>query len=117
MAVLSTHALNAVDGTHAGAVGVVLLRLDNAGGRHVVFESATDEGGRLSQAVTVEETGAEYELVFRTGPYFAALGMKPTRYQIINDVVIRFRMPDPEGRYHIPLILSPNGYSVWWSGS
>ena len=35
--------------------------------------------------------------------------------QILKEVVIRFAMPDPTGSYHIPLMLAPNSYSVWWS--
>jgi 5-hydroxyisourate hydrolase len=30
-------------------------------------------------------------------------------------VVIRFCMPDPEAAYHMPLVMAPNGYSVWLS--
>ena len=31
-------------------------------------------------------------------------------------VVFRLRLSDPDARYHVPLIASPHGYSVWWSG-
>ncbi|MBT6099676.1 MAG: hypothetical protein HOH05_15115, partial [Marinovum sp.] len=36
--------------------------------------------------------------------------------QIMDQIVIRFSMPNPDGKYHIPVIISPNSYSVWWSG-
>jgi len=35
--------------------------------------------------------------------------------QILEEIVIRFTMLDPEARYHIPVIMSPNSYSCWWS--
>ena len=117
MATVSSHTLNAVDGTHAGGIGVQLARLDASGGRETLFETATDAGGRLSQNVALgpDSKDALYELVFRTGDHFAALPRSEAAPQICREVVIRFAMPDPEGRYHIPVILSPNGYSVWWS--
>jgi 5-hydroxyisourate hydrolase len=33
----------------------------------------------------------------------------------MTEIVLRFAMPDPASRYHMPVILSPHGYSVWWS--
>ena len=36
--------------------------------------------------------------------------------QIMAEVVVRFSMADITARYHIPVILSPNSYSIWWSG-
>ncbi len=116
MAVLSTHTLNAVDGTHAAGIAVTLYRIAPSGEPCEVFSSATDEGGRLSRTVDLSAGGeaARFELVLQTGAYFDAQGL-PGR-GIVPEVVIRLDMPDPDARYHVPLILSPNGYSVWWSG-
>ena len=36
--------------------------------------------------------------------------------RIMPEVVFRLRLPDPDARYHVPVIVSPHGYSVWWSG-
>ena len=62
-----------------------------------------------------EHVGDEYELVFRTGPYFAAQSLPQRTKQIVKEIVIRFSMPDPDASYHIPLMIAPNSYSVWWS--
>ncbi|MEM1428521.1 MAG: hydroxyisourate hydrolase [Pseudomonadota bacterium] len=117
MAIVSSHTLNGVDGTHAGGIGVSLSRILDDGGRARVFEAEMDDGGRLSQ--TVDLTGADpsspYEMVFATGPYWAARQSAPHRCQIMGEVVVRFVMPDADAKYHIPVILSPNSYSVWWS--
>lgn len=117
MAILTSHTLNSVDGTHAGGIAVALFRIDPSGQRIALFETAMDEGGRLSEtlALTGADAEAQYELVFQTGPYFAARPIPVAGTQIMREVVIRFAMPNPEGRYHIPLILAPNSYSVWWS--
>lgn len=117
MATLSTHTLNSVDGTHAGMVGVSLYRVAPDGQRLPVFSAATDAGGRLAQTIAEADVDpeADYELVFRTGAYFAARALPLPGLRLQKDVVIRFRMPDPEAAYHMPLVMAPNGYSVWLS--
>ena len=117
MAVVTTHVLNSVLGTHAGGIGVTLWRIGPAGTRDMVFESETDAGGRLSANVDIaeERANASYELVFQTGLYFATQPLPKPAKQILKEVVIRFALPDPTSNYHIPLMLAPNSYSVWWS--
>jgi 5-hydroxyisourate hydrolase len=117
MAVVTTHLLNSVLGTHAGRVGIALLRIEPSGARTVVFEGETDAGGRLAETVNIpkEHADAEYALIFQTGHYFGTQSLpQPTR-QIVKEVVFRFSMPDPNANYHIPLMIAPNSYSVWWS--
>jgi 5-hydroxyisourate hydrolase len=117
MAVVTTHLLNSVLGSHAGGVGIGLLRIEPSGVRTVVFERETDAGGRLAETVKIpkEHADADYELVFQTGHYFVAQSLPQPIKQIVKQVVIRFSMPDPNASYHIPLMIAPNGYSVWWS--
>lgn len=117
MATLSTHTLNSVDGTHAAHVGVALFRITQNGTRSTVFEAATDAGGRLTQRIAPADidSTADYELVFQTGAYFATRALPLTGLRIQKEVVIRFCMPDPEAAYHMPLVMAPNGYSVWLS--
>jgi 5-hydroxyisourate hydrolase len=116
MAVVTTHLLNSVLGTHAGGVGIELLRIEPSGVRTVMFERETDVGGRLAATVKIEkEAPAEYELVLQTGNYFSAQSLPQPTKQIVKEVVIRFSIPDPDANYHIPLMIAPNSYSVWWS--
>lgn len=117
MAIISSHTLNSVDGTHAGGVGVCLYRLDATGRRALIYQGATDSGGRLSETVDLvdADAGADFELVFATGPYFASRQVPVAGMQIMREVVIRFTAPDPAAKYHIPLMLAPNSYSVWFS--
>ncbi len=117
MAIVTTHTLNSVDGTHAAGIGVTLLSIGPEGQRNIVFEKQTDAGGRLSQAVDVTAGGVdcEYELIFKTGAYFDKQSLPTPGRQILKDIVIRFSMPAPAASYHIPLMIAPNSYSVWWS--
>jgi len=114
MAVISSHTLNGVDGTHAGGIRVQVH--ERISGK-LLFDSKTDDGGRLLQEVDISASGSDatYEMVFETGPYWQARDVPRKTPQIMTDVVVRFQMPDPDARYHIPVILSPNSYSVWWS--
>ena len=117
MATISSHALNSVDGSHAAGIAVALYRIGPSDAREVVFETATDAGGRISETLAADsvDASAQYEMVLRIGDYFADQGLVEEGSQIVSDVVVRFAMPDPEARYHIPLMLSPHSYAVWWS--
>lgn len=117
MAVITTHLLNSVLGTHANGVEIKLLRIESSGVRTMVFQRETDAGGRLSEKVKIpeQEAEAEYELVFQTGHYFVAQSLPQPTKQIVKEIAIRFSMPDSNANYHIPLMIAPNSYSVWWS--
>ena len=117
MATISTHTLNSVDGTHAAQVGVSLFRALPDGARMPLLASATDAGGRWSERIDAAtiDPASDYELVFQTGAYFATRGLPLIGMRIQKEVVIRFCMPDPEAAYHMPLVMAPNGYSVWLS--
>lgn len=135
-AIVSSHLLNGIDGTHAGGVRVTLSRLDTADGtaRTMVFDSRSDSGGRLQETVDDGQidVDADYELQIYSGEYWKKfkppqddLGVDGSGAErkcsdrlpgsVCRHVVFRFSMPDAEARYHIPFIISPNCYSVWWS--
>ena len=114
MAILSSHFLNGADGTHAGEVAVSVWLLSDGQERHLVFESKSEVDGRFEEEIPVD-TDANYEMVVDTGAYFRERAQKQSSLQICEKIVIRFRMPDPSRRYHIPIIISPNSYSCWWS--
>jgi 5-hydroxyisourate hydrolase len=117
MATLSTHLLNSTDGTHAGHVGIRVFQLGSDGQRVRMLDKATDDGGRFSESISLPLNSAhfDYEMVIQSGAYFAAREAGSAGRQIIKEIVIRFAMPDPLGAYHIPLMIAPNSYSVWWS--
>ena len=109
MATLTSHTLNGTDGSHAGAIKVKLIEVDG----QTIFETKIDDGGRLKQEIEPSKINPSsiYELTFETGQYWLERGFE----QIMDQVVLRFRMPDPEGTYHMPIIINPNSYSTWWS--
>ena len=114
MAMLSSHLLNGVDGTHAGNVAISLIKIEAAGTRLPVFQGVSDEGGRFKCEVSAA-SDAIYEMVINSGTYFDVREIPHNGMKIMSDIVIRFSMPDISANYHIPVIMSPNSYSCWLS--
>ena len=110
MVTLSSHTLNGSDGTHAGGIPVTLTNLKTG---EVSFKAQMDEGGRLSQSIEPLSIDLDtiYELLFDTGPYWATREMPAT----VTQIALRFVMSDPNGTYHMPIIINPNSYSMWSS--
>jgi len=110
MALLTSHTLNGSDGSHAGGIAVTLRNLATGA---VVLTAETDDGGRLSANIPADQIdpNATYELIFSLGPYWAARGVTPA----VHEIALRFSMREPEGSYHMPVILNPNSYSMWTS--
>ena len=119
MPVISSHLLCTVDGTHAAGVPVNLTKIDSGGMRATIFESETDEGGRLLEVVEANsaDEGSVFEISFGLADFFASGGSESDVAKgIVREAVLRFSIPDAEARYHFPLMIAPNGYSAWWPG-
>ena len=110
MAIFSTHLLNSVNGTHAANVKIIIYKI-HEDKRNIFIEGETDNTGRMQNEfeLTKEDCESDYEMIINSGKYF-----KNTS-EIINSISVKFKMKDPLKKYHIPLIVSPNGYSIWWS--
>ena len=118
MAVISSHVLDSVKGISAAEIRVELFQLHGDDPAQRLFETYSDSEGRISESVTVVGNPADavYELVFHTGDYFPVTVISEESHQNVQSVVVRISMPDPDVRYHIPVVLSPHSYTVWWSG-
>ena len=110
MATLSSHLLNSVNGTHASGVDVIIYQIKSNGDKKVFYETKTDNEGRILKEFNLdnEDCKADYEMICNTGNYFSEKKM-------VSKITIKFNMSDPKKKYHIPIIISPNGYSIWWS--
>ena len=114
MASLSTHVLDTSRGMPAPGIHVE-LHLIEQGQRRLVASSVTDADGRtdpLLLAADRLDVGV-YELTFRAGAYLSASGAAVADPPFLGDIVVRVGIADPSGRYHVPLLLSPYGYSVY----
>ena len=110
MATLSSHLLNSVDGTHASGVKVTINQINSLGVKKIFFETETDNGGRILKdfELSNDDCECDYEMVCKTANYFY-------KKKIISEIIIKIRMEEPKKKYHLPIIISPNGYSIWWS--
>ena len=100
---LSTHILDTSRGRPAPDVTV---RLEAHGERiwHQVAEGPTDRDGRITGWPT-DQAGV-YRLVFDTSGYLGPDAFYP-------EVVVAFRVVDEQEHYHVPLLISPFGYSTY----
>ena len=110
MATLSSHLLNSVNGTHASGVKVIINQINSSGAKKIFFETVSDESGRISEKFELsdDDCACDYEMICKIADYFSVK-------TVVKEVTIKFKMEDPKKKYHLPIIISPNGYSIWWS--
>lgn len=102
MNTISTHVLDTALGEPAAGIAVTLEH-DGA----VIFSGVTDADGRLRGA-RPRETG-DYAFKFAVGEYFG----KSKREAFYHEIVIKFRIANDADHYHVPLLLSPFGYTTY----
>lgn len=107
---LSTHVLDTSIGRPAEAVAVRLQQQDGAAWADV-SKAVTDKDGRASNLVPpARQAGAGgYRLIFDVGEYFRSRGVESFYSSVSIDFVVR----DGAAHYHVPLLLSPYGYSTY----
>jgi 5-hydroxyisourate hydrolase len=108
MSGISTHVLDTSKGQPAQGLRVTLERQSEADWI-LAGEGVTDNQGRISQLLRDGEAleAAYYRLVFHTGDYF---GIQESIYP---EVAVQFVVRDPSANYHLPLLLSPYGYTTY----
>ena len=110
MSAITTHILDVSAGCPARGVPVMLEKQTTTGWE-IVSKGATDEDGRLRDLLTPDailQTG-NYRLTFDTGNYFAQQQIEGFYPQ----VTVTFAVRDATQHYHVPLLLSPFGYSTY----
>jgi 5-hydroxyisourate hydrolase len=111
MSRISTHVLDLAKGKPAAGVPVRLERQDASGKWSSLNAGRTDQDGRCGQLMADNATLMEgvYRLTFDTAAYFAASGAEG----LYPAVEVSFRVRAGETHFHIPLLLSPNGYTTY----
>ena len=106
---ITTHVLDTSLGRPAAGVAIALERL-RGGNWEPVGSGKTDADGRLRTLTgdAAIEAGT-YRLTFKTGVYFRTSG----RQTFFPEVTILFDVPDGGQHFHVPLLLSPFGYSTY----
>ncbi|MBI2720444.1 MAG: hydroxyisourate hydrolase [Rhizobiales bacterium] len=110
---LTTHVLDTATGHPAAGLKIELYLLD--GGTVHLKTIVTNADGRADGPILEGAAflRGHYELRFHAGDYLKASGAKLTDPAFLDVIPLRFGIADPGQHYHVPLLLSPYGYSTY----
>lgn len=111
MATISTHVLDTSRGRPAGGIDISLERLNAGEGWSPLSQGVTDDDGRVKQFVLTEPNlgPGTYRLVFSVEKYFQEL----KQVAFYPEVTVTFFIEAGAEHYHVPLLISPFGYSTY----
>ena len=111
---LSTHVLDTSRGKPAAGVKITLYRVSDAGHAKIA-ETVTNHDGRTDAPMLAgaDLTVGTYELVFSAGEYLRSSGQASGDVLFLDEIPIRFGVPDAGAHYHVPLLISPFAYSTY----
>jgi len=109
MSPITTHVLDTARGRPAAGVRVRLERAGPNDSFERVGEGLTDADGRLRDLMTGALAAGRYRLTFDTGAYFRTQQSEA----FYPTVSVDFEVSDGAQHYHVPLLLSPFGYSTY----
>ena len=111
MSGITTHVLDLASGSPARGVAVKLELMTGDRGWIALAEKTTDADGRVKDllAAGAKLDPGRYRLTFATGAYFAARGLE----HFHPEAAITFEVKDGAQHYHVPLLVSPFGYSTY----
>jgi 5-hydroxyisourate hydrolase len=110
---LTTHVLDTMRGVPAVGLGIDLASVDG-GHAHLLQSFVTNADGRCDKPLLEGDDmlAGTYELLFNVGAYFAKLDVAMDK-PFLDIVPVRFVISEPQAHYHVPLLLSPYGYSTY----
>ena len=111
---LSTHVLDTHIGKPAAGVKIELTEI-GASARGLLASTITNTDGRTDQPLIggMPLRVGTYELTFHIGDYFRARGVSLAEPAFLDVIPLRFSIAEPEGNYHVPLLVTPWTYSTY----
>lgn len=111
---LTTHVLDTARGVPAAGLTIELFRIED-GSRSRLANVETNDDGRTDSPILPkgQMPVGRYELVFHAGAYLDRTGATDSSVRFLDQIPIRFGIDDAEAHYHVPLLLSPFGYSTY----
>ena len=111
---LTTHVLDTAQGRPGEGIRIEVYRLEGEQ-RTRLKEVVTNDDGRCDAPILEGEAFAagQYELVFHAGDYLRARGVEADEPRFLDVIPLRFGVADAGAHYHVPLLLSPYGYSTY----
>lgn len=112
---LSTHVLDTHGGTPAQGLAYELVELAARGESRIIARGLTNHDGRTDAPLISGRPLpiGSYELRFHVGDYFAAKAAHMADPPFLDLIPLRFAIAEPEGHYHVPLLVSPWSYSTY----
>lgn len=110
---LTTHVLDTARGCPAQGMKIELFRIDGAD-RTLLRSLRTNDDGRTDEQIlpSAEFATGTYELLFHAGAYLDSIGTPSEEPRFLDIIPLRFGMSEA-AHYHVPLLLSPFGYSTY----
>ena len=106
---LTTHVLNTATGLPAAGMKLILRKGNEEGRYTLLFDTVTNHDGRVDAPLLEGDAfkAGVYELTFFVGDYFQ------TEDTFLDEVPIRFTVDDDTRHYHVPLLVTPYGYTTY----
>ncbi|MGY6565150.1 MAG: hydroxyisourate hydrolase [Halomonadaceae bacterium] len=111
---LTTHVLDTAQGRPGEGIRIEVFRLSGSG-RTPLKTVTTNDDGRCDAPILEGDDfqAGEYELVFHAGDYLRQQGVQADEPRFLDVIPLRFGVSDASQHYHVPLLLSPYGYSTY----
>lgn len=108
---ISVHGVDVTRGMPAQGMKVEVYALDPQ--RRLVAEGRLAASGALDHAIARGAAAGRYEVVFHAGDYFKSSGAATSTPPFLELVPFRFTIADPAQHYHLPLKITPWGFSLF----
>ena len=111
MSAITTHILDTSTGKPGAGIRVALDCKSDSSGWQAIASGVSDADGRINDLVSTNEVlqPGPYRLIYETGPYFLLSNIEC----FFPQITINFVVKDPQQHYHVPLLLSPFGYTTY----
>src|SRR5260221_5204861 len=112
---LSTHVLDTQAGRPATGVMIELLELSANGEQRMIARATTNRDGRTDEPLIAGRPLpiGRYELRFHVADYFAGVGDRQDEPPVLDSLPVSFSVAEPEGHYHVPLLVTPWNYCTY----
>lgn len=109
---ISIHVVDTTRGLPAAGMRIEIFTL--VPGRKLIAEGALAQSGALEHPVAGERLmSGTYEVLFHAGDFFASAGITQTNPPFLDIVPFRFQIADAEQHYHLPMKMTPWGFSIY----
>lgn len=115
MGKLTTHVLDTAHGCPAAGLVLRLYQRGSKGREKLLVSAKTNADGRCDKPLMMDKNmkAGNYRLEFDASAYFKKKGVKLPKVPFLGTVEICFGITDPKAHYHVPLLVSPYGYSTY----